>query len=87
MSIACSVAGGDLVGFNPQHAGRVIYLAGEDPPAALVCRIHAIGKYLDRQAREAIAENLSIKPIMGQRMDVMKESELTRLIEASAGVG
>lgn len=85
MSIACSVAGGDLLGFNPQHTGRVIYLAGEDPLPALVCRVHAIGKYLDQQAREAIAENLSVMPIMGQRMDVMKESELARLIETSAG--
>lgn len=81
MSIACSVAGGDLVGFNPQHAGRVIYLAGEDPPPALVCRIHSIGKHLSPQAREAIAENLTLEPIMGKRLNVMDDQHLARVVE------
>ncbi|MDE2467081.1 MAG: AAA family ATPase [Alphaproteobacteria bacterium] len=81
MSIACSSAGGDLVGLNPTHTGRVIYLAGEDPPAALVCRVHAIGKHLDRQAREIIMENLTLEPIMGQRMNVMDSRHLARIID------
>ncbi|BAJ80342.1 hypothetical protein ACMV_09950 [Acidiphilium multivorum AIU301] len=81
MSIACSSAGGDLVGLNPTHTGRVIYLAGEDPPAALVCRVHAIGKHLVRQAREIIMENLTLEPIMGQRMNVMDSRHLARIID------
>lgn len=60
MSIACSVAGGDLVGLAPAHTGRVVYLAGEDPPPALVRRIHAIGQHLGHAARQAIAENLAL---------------------------
>ena len=63
MSIACSVAGGDLVGLAPAHAGRVVYLAGEDPPPALVRRIHAIGQHLGHTARQAIAENLALESI------------------------
>lgn len=85
MSIACSVAGGDLVGLAPAHSGRVIYLAGEDPPPALVCRIHAIGKHLSQAAREAIAENLILEPIMGKRPNVMDDRHLTRIVEFCAG--
>jgi len=85
MSIACSVAGGDLVGLAPTHTGRVVYLAGEDPQSALVRRIHAIGKHLNAQAREAISKNLTVKSIMGQRLNVMDKAQLRRIIDDSAG--
>jgi len=60
MSIACSVAGGDLIGLAPAHTGRVVYLAGEDPPPALVCRVHAIGKHLSQQARGRRAQRRTV---------------------------
>jgi regulatory protein RepA len=85
MSIACSVAGGDLVGLAPTHTGRVVYLAGEDPPPALVRRIYAIGQHLGHAARQAIAENLALEPIMGKRLNIMDETHLRRVIEYSAG--
>ena len=85
MSIACSVAGGDLVGLAPAHTGRVVYLAGEDPPPALVRRIHAIGQHLGHSARQAIAENLALEPIMGKRLNIMDDAHLRRVIEYSAG--
>ena len=86
MSIACSVAGGDVVDLKPQHTGgRVIYLAGEDPQPALVRRVHSIGQHLNQSAREAIAENLTIEPIMGKRLNVMDEAHLRRVIDYSAG--
>ena len=84
MSIACSVAGGDLVGLAPSP-GRVIYLAGEDPQPALVRRVHAIGKHLNQSAREAIAQNLILEPIMGKRLNVMDTAHLRRVIDYSAG--
>ena len=84
MSIACSVAGGDLVDFAPTRTGRVVYLAGEDPQPALVWRIHAIGKHLSGPARTAIAENLTIKSVMGKRLNVMDEVQLRRLIDDCA---
>ena len=87
MSIACSVAGGDLVGLAPAHTGRVVYLAGEDPQPALVRRVHAIGQHLNQSAREAIAENLTLEPIMGKRLNVMDEAHLRRVIDYSAGRG
>lgn len=84
MSIACSVAGGDLVELSPTRTGRVIYLAGEDPAPALIRRIHAIGKHLNPHARTAIADNLTLEPIMGKRLNVMDERHLTRVLEYCA---
>ncbi len=85
MSIACSVAGGDVVNLKPQHTGRVVYLAGEDPAPALIRRVHAIGQHLNQSARQAIAENLTLEPIMGKRLNVMDEAHLRRVIDYSAG--
>lgn len=85
MSISCSVAGGDILGLTPEHTGRVVYLAGEDPQPALVRRVHAIGQHLNQSAREAIAEDLMLEPIMGKRLNVMDEAHLRRVIDYSAG--
>lgn len=85
MAIACSVAGGDLVGLAPACAGRVVYFAGEDPEAALVRRIHAIGRHLSQQARESIAINLTLEPIMGKRLNVMDDRHLARITDFCAG--
>jgi RecA-family ATPase len=59
----------------------VVYLAAEDPEPVLVRRIHALGKHLPPQAREAIAAKLAIEPIMGKRLNVMAESHLRRVID------
>ena len=85
MAIACSVAGGDLVGLSPPRAGRVIYYAGEDPEVALVRRIHAIGQHLNKQAREAIVENLILKPVMGTLMNVLDDVQRADLISFCSG--
>ncbi|MGV7173340.1 helicase RepA family protein [Xanthomonas axonopodis] len=85
MAIACSAAGGDLVGLTPACAGRVVYFAGEDPEVALVRRIHAIGQHLNQQARENIAENLTIKPVMGTLMNVLDDAQRAALIKFCSG--
>ncbi|MBL4546763.1 helicase RepA family protein [Pseudomonas aeruginosa] len=85
MAIACNVAGGDVVNLRPQHTGRVVYLAGEDPEPALIRRIHAIGQHLNPSAREAIAENLVLLPIMGAMLNIMDERYQARFIEFCAG--
>lgn len=36
MSIACSVAGGDLVGLAPAHTGRVVYLGSSQKTEKIV---------------------------------------------------
>jgi hypothetical protein len=51
----------------------------------LECRVHAIGKHLSQQARQAIAENLTLEPIMGQGKNVMETAQLRRLIDDYAG--
>ena len=87
MSVACGAsvesraASGNLVGLAPAQAGRVIYFAGEDPEPALVCRVHAIGKHLSEDAREAITKNLTIKAIMGKRLNVMDHEHLAEVIQ------
>jgi len=85
MSIACSVVGGDLLGLAPSHSGSVLYLAGEDPAPALVRRIHFIGKHLDSGARAAIAEGLTLEPIMGKGFDVMNARQFEALTEHGQG--
>jgi regulatory protein RepA len=85
MSIACGAAGGDLLGLAPIHAGRVLYLAGEDPAPALIRRIHFIGKHLDGGARVAIAEGLTLEPIVGQGFDVMNTKQFKALVEDGRG--
>lgn len=85
MAIACSVAGGDLVGLAPAKAGRVVYYAGEDPKPALIGRIHSIGKHLGQEARGAIVENLMVMPIMGTLLDVMRKRQRADLIEQCKG--
>lgn len=81
ISIACSVAGADVIDLKPQHTGRVVYLAGEDPEQVLLRRVHAIGKHVNQAAYETIAKNLVIEPILGKRLNVMNEQHLTRVVE------
>ncbi|GLZ88625.1 replication protein A [Metapseudomonas resinovorans] len=85
MAVSCCVAGGDLVQLQPAQTGRVVYLACEDPIPILVQRIHAIGQYLSPIARIAVAENLKIEPIMGQRLNIMDGQQLDHVLKFCAG--
>lgn len=85
IAVACSVAGGDLVKLNPSKTGRVVYFAGEDPDAALIKRLHAIGRHLNDSAKQSISDNLILEPIMGKRLNVMDQRHLSRLIEYCSG--
>lgn len=81
MAIACSVPGGDLLALQPQHTGKVIYFAAEDTEPVLIHRLHAIGQYLNPAARDAIAENLTIRPIFGKQLDLLKKQHVDQVIE------
>jgi len=88
MAVACAGLGGergDLLGLKPKYSGPVVYFAGEDPEPVLIHRIHAIGKYLDPAAREAVAENLIVEPVVGKRLNMMNELHLQRVIEYCSG--
>jgi len=85
MSVACGVSGGDLLQLQPQRTGRVVYLAGEDPEPVLIRRIHAIGKHLSEEARESIAENLIVQPVMGAMLNIMDQRHRSRVMEFCVG--
>jgi RecA-family ATPase len=85
MSVACGVTGGDLLRLRPLHAGRVVYLAGEDPELALIRRVHAIGQYFSKSVREAIAANLVLEPIIGKRLNIMDDGHLDGIVAFCAG--
>lgn len=85
MAVACGVPGGDILHLHPERPGRVVYLAGEDPAPVLAQRIHAIGQHLSPQARQAIAENLTVQPILGALLDIMDPRHRTRVIEFCVG--
>lgn len=87
MSVACSVAGGDLLGLTPQRSGPVLYLSAEDPEGETIRRLHAIGQHLKPEAQENIATNLYVEPIAGKRIDLMNERHLQRVIDYALGVG
>lgn len=82
MAVACG-AEGDLVGVKPRHTGKVVYISCEDPEIILIHRVHAIGKFLSPLAREIIAENMLIEPIMGRRFNIMNDYDLAWLIDYS----
>lgn len=85
MAVACGVPGGDILGLAPEASGRVVYLAAEDPEPALICRVHALGAHLGQAAREAIAERLSLVPIMGKRLNIVDEKHLAHVVDRCAG--
>ena len=86
MSVASSVVSGDIAGIKPQNSGRVLYLAGEDPESAIIRRIFSLGQYLNAEARESIAKNLELVPIMGSRFDIMDAKQLGYLIKLGTGM-
>lgn len=85
IGVACSVAGGDLLELNPERSGKVVYFAVEDPEAVITRRLHSIGKLLPPIARESIAENILIEPLLGKRPNIMDDKHLTRFVEYCAG--
>ena len=88
MAVASTVSGGDILRLHPQRGGsghKVVYLAAEDPAPVLIRRIHSIGQHLARPARESIAANLTISPVMGRRLDLMQRNYCDDLIKICAG--
>jgi hypothetical protein len=87
MGIACSVAGGDLLGLRAglSSGRRVAYMAAEDTVPVLEHRIHAIGQHLQPEAREVIADALDIECMVGRRFNIMDDRHLRALAEFAAG--
>ena len=94
MSLAAGAAvagtaqgGADVLDLQPTVTGKVVYLAGEDPEQALLHRLYALGQHItDPAVRDALAENLTIEPIVGKRLNVMDDRQSNGLIRACVGV-
>ena len=86
MSVACNVPGGDLLRLAPKNTGRVLYLAGEDPKDALICRIHAIGKHFSSAVKESIAKNMTVRSVVGGKFDVMDDSQFNSILDENKQV-
>lgn len=85
MGVACSVTGGDLLELAPDKTGTAVYLAAEDPCDIVKRRLHALGGRLSPDARQAIADAVSIEPIAGTRFDITREDDLAWVISCCAG--
>lgn len=85
IAVACELDGGDLLGIQPQENGPVLYLAAEDPEAALLLRLYSLGQHFNRAIRLNISFNLQLEPMMGRRLDLMKEEHLRTVIDYAQG--
>jgi RecA-family ATPase len=78
--------GGNLLDIDVPGRGRVIVLAGEDPPVALHARLRAIGTHLSPEVRESVRQHLTIIPAIGAGIDLMNTSVEAALIKMATGV-
>jgi len=81
LQAAVKVAGGpDLLDLSsidrewPQHTGRVVYIAAEDPELLLHHRMHSLGAMLSPEQRGNLQGQLEILPCNGLGLDVSSES-------------
>lgn len=66
----------DGFGINPKSRGGVLYLALEDPAVVLQRRLHSMGQHIPPQHKTAMAINLSIEPMLGLGLDLMRDNHL-----------
>lgn len=85
LSIACSVAGGDVLGLQPKKSGPVLYLSSEDPSSILEQRLHHIFKRISHEAREDIYKNMTLRQVMGYKIDLMDRADMQKLLRWSEG--
>lgn len=84
-SIAGSVAGVDMLDLGIKSHGQVAFWAAEDPENAIHHRLHALGTHLTLEQREAISENISLLPCLGQGADIMDNEWLSEIEESAKG--
>jgi RecA-family ATPase len=85
LAIACSVAGGDVLGLQPKQSGSVLYLSSEDPSSILEHRLHHIFKRIPPAAREDIYKNMTLRQVMGYKIDLMDRADMQKLLRWSEG--
>lgn len=65
--------------------GRVVYLAAEDPIAALHHRLHHLGQLLTPKERAAVVENLTIYPLAGEEVNLLAPAQENGIIPVAKG--
>ena len=85
MSIACSVAGGDILNLKPKYHGQVTLLSAEDPLSILTDRLRSIGSHLSTAAREEVTENMHVKCCTGFLIDITTTEGMAWLKRMSEG--
>lgn len=78
----------DLCGFAAGQkfpTGKVVFLAAEDPQAAIEHRIHQVGQYLTPDQRQALANACTVAPLMGYGVNIMEPEWFEYLDEMAQG--
>lgn len=75
----------DGFGINPKSHGGVLYLALEDPAVVLQRRLHSMGQHIPPMHRTALALNLSIEPMLGLGLDLMRDDHLNWITQQALG--
>lgn len=65
--------------------GKVVYMAAEDPIAALHHRLHQLGQLLNPTERKAVVENLTIYPLVGEEVDLLGPATEHGIIPVAQG--
>lgn len=73
MGVCSDEADSALLGLGVQGHGRVVVLNAEDPEIILQHRLHAIGQHLNPVARDAVADYLTLIPLVGRGPDLMNQ--------------
>jgi len=89
MELSILVAAGiDLSGLlkgTEYPTGKVVFLAAEDPASAIIQRLHAIGKFLNEDQRQAVAKNLILEPLIGFMPNILNPKWFEAIKRVSDG--
>lgn len=88
LEIATALASGgtaDLLDVRVTGGGKVLYVCLEDPELVLLHRMRAVGRRLGKDQRDAVRENMQVKPLLGGAADLLKQSYRDSLMRASEG--
>lgn len=80
--------GVDLSGFGggvDRPLGPVVFLAAEDPEDAIRHRLHALGKHIDQDTREAFAKGFEIEPLAGMQANIDRPDWLAFIESMAVG--
>lgn len=85
MSICSAEADKSLLNLNVNSHGRVVLLNAEDPEPIIHQRLYSIGSYLSGNARQEVAENMVIEPLVGRQANIMDAKWQKAVMNVSDG--